>query len=54
MRMECTKLCTQVDGAPTPGWEEKPVTYVSLEDARSYCRCVYSLVTLRKCRYIDR
>ena len=24
-------------GAPRPGWEDKPVTYVSLEDARAYC-----------------
>eukprot|EP00662_Eupelagonemidae_sp_cell21_P023542 gene23542-58540_t len=25
------------DGAPKPGWEQKPVTYVSLGDARAYC-----------------
>lgn len=25
------------NGRPTPGWEQKPVTYVSLEDARQYC-----------------
>src|SRR5690606_19164281 len=25
-----------VDGAPRPGWEHKPVTWVSLEDARAY------------------
>ena len=24
-------------GKPRPGWEKKPVTYVSLEDAREYC-----------------
>ena len=24
------------DGAPRPGWEKKPVTWVSLEDARAY------------------
>ncbi|MBB3275676.1 MULTISPECIES: SUMF1/EgtB/PvdO family nonheme iron enzyme [unclassified Pseudoxanthomonas] len=24
------------DGAPRPGWEDKPVTWVSLEDARAY------------------
>jgi iron(II)-dependent oxidoreductase len=26
-----------VDGLPRPGWESKPVTYVSLEDAKAYC-----------------
>jgi formylglycine-generating enzyme required for sulfatase activity len=25
------------EGRPRPGWEQKPVTYVSLEDARQYC-----------------
>ncbi|RDZ29268.1 formylglycine-generating enzyme family protein [Lysobacter silvisoli] len=25
-----------VDGAPPPGWERKPVTWVSIEDARAY------------------
>lgn len=25
-----------VDGAPQPGWEHKPVTWVALEDARAY------------------
>ena len=25
-----------VDGAPPPGWENKPVTWVALEDARAY------------------
>ncbi|WP_298577723.1 SUMF1/EgtB/PvdO family nonheme iron enzyme [uncultured Luteimonas sp.] len=25
-----------VDGAPRPGWEHRPVTWVSLEDARAY------------------
>ena len=25
------------NGKPTPGWEDKPVTYVSLDDARLYC-----------------
>jgi hypothetical protein len=24
-------------GQPKAGWEQKPVTYVSLEDARAYC-----------------
>ena len=24
-------------GKPVPGWENKPVTYVSLDDARAYC-----------------
>ncbi len=25
-----------IDGAPPPGWEHKPVTWVSIEDARAY------------------
>ena len=24
-------------GKPKPGWEQRPVTYVSLNDARAYC-----------------
>ncbi|MGO1003342.1 formylglycine-generating enzyme family protein [Lysobacter sp. CA196] len=27
-----------VDGAPRPGWERKPVTWVALEDARAYAQ----------------
>jgi formylglycine-generating enzyme required for sulfatase activity len=27
-----------IDGAPPPGWERKPVTWVSIEDARAYAR----------------
>ncbi|TDR42442.1 formylglycine-generating enzyme required for sulfatase activity [Tahibacter aquaticus] len=27
-----------IDGAPPPGWDNKPVTWVSLEDARAYAR----------------
>ncbi|HZV23054.1 MAG TPA: SUMF1/EgtB/PvdO family nonheme iron enzyme, partial [Luteimonas sp.] len=27
-----------IDGAPPPGWENKPVTWVALEDAREYAR----------------
>jgi formylglycine-generating enzyme required for sulfatase activity len=29
-------LCDWKNGAPEPGWENKPVTWVSLEDARAY------------------
>jgi gamma-glutamyl hercynylcysteine S-oxide synthase len=27
-----------IDGAPPPGWDNKPVTWVALEDAREYAR----------------
>ncbi len=27
-----------VDGAPRPGWDDKPVTWVSIEDARAYAQ----------------
>ena len=27
-----------IDGAPRPGWERRPVTWVSIEDARAYAQ----------------